>query len=95
MKHTATLPAQSLAALAVAPRRRCDAALRLGQSWSWLLLAAMVAAPWPVWRWYVARLSDGSDEPFGLVALLAEWFITKLEHRLLRWRPPQLAGPDL
>ncbi|WP_322753218.1 ABC transporter permease [Frankia sp. Cas3] len=31
----------------------------------------------------------------GMVALLAEWFITKLENRLLRWRPPQLAGPDL
>jgi NitT/TauT family transport system permease protein len=31
----------------------------------------------------------------GVVALLAEWFITKLENRLLRWRPPQLAGPDL
>jgi len=31
----------------------------------------------------------------GIVALLAEWFITKLESRLLRWRPPQLAGPDL
>jgi NitT/TauT family transport system permease protein len=31
----------------------------------------------------------------GVVALLAEWFITRLENRLLRWRPPQLAGPDL
>jgi NitT/TauT family transport system permease protein len=31
----------------------------------------------------------------GIVALLAEWFITRLEHRLLRWRPPQTAGPDL
>ncbi|HEY2042150.1 MAG TPA: ABC transporter permease [Jatrophihabitans sp.] len=31
----------------------------------------------------------------GVVALLAEWFITRLEHRLLRWRPPQLSGPDL
>jgi NitT/TauT family transport system permease protein len=31
----------------------------------------------------------------GLVALAAEWFITRLENRLLRWRPPQLSGPDL
>jgi NitT/TauT family transport system permease protein len=31
----------------------------------------------------------------GVVALIAEWLITRLEHRLLRWRPPQLAGPDL
>jgi NitT/TauT family transport system permease protein len=31
----------------------------------------------------------------GLVALTAEWFITRLENRLLRWRPAQLTGPDL
>src|SRR3954468_429841 len=31
----------------------------------------------------------------GLVALIAEWLITRLEHLLLRWRPAQLAGPDL
>lgn len=28
-------------------------------------------ACWPVWRWYVARVSDGSDEPWGLAALAA------------------------
>ena len=31
----------------------------------------------------------------ALVALLAEWLITRLEKRLLRWRPTQLSGPDL
>jgi NitT/TauT family transport system permease protein len=31
----------------------------------------------------------------GMVALAAEWLITRLENRLLRWRPPQLSGPDL
>ncbi len=31
----------------------------------------------------------------GAVALAAEWLITRLERRLLRWRPPQLSGPDL
>jgi len=31
----------------------------------------------------------------GTVALVAEWFITRLENRLLRWRPPQLSGPEL
>ena len=31
----------------------------------------------------------------AIVALLAEWLITRLEKRLLRWRPAQLSGPDL
>jgi NitT/TauT family transport system permease protein len=31
----------------------------------------------------------------GVVALIAEYFITRLENRLLRWRPPQLSGPEL
>ena len=28
-------------------------------------------AGWPVWRWYAARLGDGSDEPWGLAAVVA------------------------
>jgi NitT/TauT family transport system permease protein len=28
----------------------------------------------------------------AIIALTAEWLITLLEHRLLRWRPPQLPG---
>jgi NitT/TauT family transport system permease protein len=31
----------------------------------------------------------------GAVALAAEALITSLERRVLRWRPPQLSGPDL
>jgi len=31
----------------------------------------------------------------AVVALVAEFLITALEKRLLRWRPPQLAGPDI
>jgi NitT/TauT family transport system permease protein len=31
----------------------------------------------------------------GIIALVAEWLLTRLENRLLRWRPPQLSGPDL
>jgi NitT/TauT family transport system permease protein len=31
----------------------------------------------------------------AIVALAAEWLITRLEKRLLRWRPTQLSGPDL
>ena len=33
-------------------------------------VAAWALAGWPVWRWYVARIGDGSDEPWGLAALV-------------------------
>ena len=36
-----------------------------------LLLIAQVAALWPVWTWYVTRMTDGSDEPWGVLALIA------------------------
>lgn len=35
----------------------------------WLLLAALLLALWPHWRWMARRLTDGSDEPWGIVAL--------------------------
>ena len=34
-----------------------------------LLLAALLLALWPHWRWMIRRLADGSDEPWGIVAL--------------------------
>ncbi|RRJ98492.1 exosortase/archaeosortase family protein [Opitutaceae bacterium TAV3] len=37
-------------------------------------LLALLAAGWPVLRWYAARLGDGSDEPWGLVALATALF---------------------
>jgi exosortase len=36
-----------------------------------LLMLAHAASFWPVWRWYLDRLDDGSDEPWALAALLA------------------------
>ena len=52
-------------------------ALRLGlprcsvrlPGWIWLLLPTL--ALWPVWLWSGRRMSDGSDDPFGVVALAA------------------------
>ena len=35
------------------------------------LAVAVILAGWPVIRWYAARLRDGSDEPMGLIALVA------------------------
>jgi len=34
-------------------------------------LGAYAVCFWPVWRWFAARLTDGSDEPWGLAALAA------------------------
>lgn len=34
-------------------------------------LAAVAVALWPVWAWSVARFLDGSDEPWGVVAIAA------------------------
>lgn len=36
-------------------------------AWLWLLLAS--TALWPLWLWSARRLSDGSDDPYGIVAL--------------------------
>jgi len=33
------------------------------------LLALQAAALWPIWLWYAKRTADGSDEPWGLLAL--------------------------
>lgn len=36
-----------------------------------LVAVGLGLAFWPVWRWYVLRLDDGSDEPMGLLVLAA------------------------
>ncbi len=35
-----------------------------------VLLVLQSLAFWPVWRWYVARVTDGSDDPWCLVAVV-------------------------
>jgi MYXO-CTERM domain-containing protein len=50
----------------------------------WLL---HVAALWPVWRWYIARIGDGSDEPWGLAALMLGLGLVWQRRGELRVRP--------
>ncbi|MFT3828179.1 MAG: archaeosortase/exosortase family protein [Opitutaceae bacterium] len=75
----------------LAPSRRDDACTcgDAAQS-AWCSRAAAVAAwavaGWPVWRWYVARIRDGSDEPWGLAALVVS--LVFLPWRRLRERLP-------
>jgi exosortase len=58
-----------------------------------LLMLAHAACFWPVWRWYLERLDDGSDEPWALVALLAA-VVLSWPRDGFKWNPrdPLLLG---
>jgi len=47
------------------------AAMRIDRAPAWLWLALQTAALWPAWRWMAARVTDGADDPLGLLALAA------------------------
>jgi len=51
------------------------------------LLALQGAALWPVWQWYVRRTTDGSDEPWGLLALGAALLLAWGQRGNLRLAP--------
>lgn len=53
--------------------------------WAWLLLPTL--ALWPLWQWSLRRMSDGSDDPFGLVALATLLLMLWRERRQLRATP--------
>jgi len=57
-----------------------------------MLVLAHAACFWPVWRWFVERLDDGSDEPWALAALLAAVVLSW--PRAFKWNPrdPLLLG---
>ena len=46
-----------------------------------ILLLALAAAFWPVGRWYVVRMTDGSDEPWGIAALAVAMVMPFRTHR--------------
>jgi len=57
-----------------------------------LLVVLHALAFWPVWRWYAARLGDGGDERWALVALGAAAFVSWPAHGFrLDTRDPLLA----
>jgi exosortase/archaeosortase family protein len=51
-------------------------------------LALLVAAFWPTWLWMGRRMQDGSDDPLGLLALTALWWLAWRSRRRLRAAPP-------
>jgi len=51
------------------------------------LVALHVVALWPVWRWYANRVTDGSDEPWGVLALFAVLLLVWRRRGSLRQTP--------
>lgn len=45
--------------------------MRIDRAPAWVWLGLQAAALWPTWRWMIARVADGSDDPLGLLALAA------------------------
>jgi exosortase/archaeosortase family protein len=50
---------------------------------AWLLLGLLLAALWPHWLWMARRLSDGSDEPWGVLAIITVLALMLSERREL------------
>jgi len=51
------------------------------------LVAAQAVGRWPIWEWYVRRVSDGSDEPWGLLALGGVLLVLRAQRGNLRQEP--------
>lgn len=52
------------------------------------LITVQLLAFWPVWQWYLRRMLDPSDEPYGVVALVtAAGFVL-----FGRWKPTPAIG---
>ena len=84
-----------------ARRAACDWGGSIAPRWSvrlthpLLLLAALLAALGPMWHWYARRMIDGSDEPWGVVALLTVVMLGCVHGRWIDARPDRtllLAG---
>jgi exosortase/archaeosortase family protein len=59
------------------------------------LLLLQLGAFWPVWMWYVWRTADGSDEPWGWVALVTALLFVWRNKTDSTMRPRRLLGPSL
>ncbi|MBH1965630.1 MAG: exosortase Q [Comamonadaceae bacterium] len=46
-------------------------AISLDRAPAWMWIALQTVALWPTWRWMATRVSDGSDDPLGLLAIAA------------------------
>jgi exosortase/archaeosortase family protein len=61
----------------------------------WILLAVQMAAYAPVWKWYILRMVDGSDEPWGLAAFATAIALLRFNGARCFAAPPRLVVPSL
>ena len=61
--------------------------LRVDRAPALAWIALQTLALWPTWRWMAARLQDGSDDPLGVLALLALAALVAALRRDLRCAP--------
>ncbi|WP_377615103.1 exosortase Q [Ottowia flava] len=61
--------------------------LRVDRAPALAWIALQTLALWPTWRWVAARLQDGSDDPLGVLALLALAALVAVLRRDLRCAP--------
>lgn len=54
-------------------------------SWIWVMLPAI--SLWPIWYWSARRMTDGSDDPLGVLALLALMVLVLRARRELAHAP--------
>ena len=54
-------------------------------SWLWVLLPAI--SLWPIWYWSARRMTDGSDDPLGVLALIALLVLVARARRQLTQAP--------
>ena len=54
------------------------------------IVTALMMAGWPVIRWYIARMSDGSDEPWGLAALVVALLFAPRRSWLEQLKPTRI-----
>lgn len=58
-------------------------------AWFWVMLPLI--AVWPSWRWSFSRLNDGSDDYFGMVAIVALMGLVWQQRHALRTFPQPVA----
>ena len=61
-----------------------------------ILWTGQIIAFWPVWKWYILRITDNSDEPWGILALITVFLLTfQRKRKELKFQNMNLLLPAL